>query len=253
MTGPERPEDVYRPPAAPPPPVEPHGDHGDEVEESQEVSRVRRRSRVVVITVIAASATLLLGLTVAIVMLTAGLLSAIGDRGGDADTEKPAVVEQEPEEPEEPQPVRAGECGELCGALESEIGVDAGAWAAEAGWSDAEPEVGATAAATAVFTSDLGTGTLTVLQFDTDEQAAQAVIDLGARIGEPVFETTVFDDGSGTRYDYDGALTSRVLWHLDAQSAPHEVGRLYLIEAPTNAAADFSEQAAYQLYLALPL
>lgn len=247
MTGLERPEDVYRPPAAPTPPVE---SDGDDAEESQEVARVRRHSRVVVITVIAASATLLLGLTAAIVMLTTGLLSAIGDRGGDADTEKPAVVEQEPDEP---QPVRAGECGELCGALESEIGVDAGAWTAEAGWSDAEPEVGATAAATAVFTSDLGTGTLTVLQFDTDEQAAQAVIDLGARIGEPVFQTTVFDDGSGTRYDYDGALTSRVLWHLDAQSTPHEVGRLYLIEAPANDAADFSEQAAYQLYLALPL
>ena len=248
MTELERPEDIYRPPAAPVPPADDDGDVA--VEETQAVARVRRRSRVLVIVVIAGSATLLLGAIVTIVMLTSGLLSVIGDRGEEDAPEKPAAVEQEPEES---QPVQAGECTALCGALESEVGVAAGEWTSDAGWSDAEPEVGATAAATAVFTSAAGTATLTALQFDTDEQAAQAVIDLGARIGQPVYQTTVFDDGSGTRYDYDGALISRVAWHLDAQSGPHVPGRLYLIEAPAVDAADFSGQTAYKLYLALPL
>lgn len=246
MTDAERPEDVYRPPA---PPAIADDDERVDAGESQTVARVRRRSRVVVITVIAVSATLLIGAIATIVMLTSGLLGALGDRDEGPAPERPAAVDQESDAP---PPVQPGECSALCGAMESEVGADAGAWTTEAGWSDAAPEAGATAAATAIFSSDAGTGTLTVLQFDTDEQAAQAVMDLRARIGEPVYQTTVFDDGSGTRYDYDGALTSRVVWHLDAQSRPHAPGRLYLIEAPAVDAADFSGQPAYMLYLALP-
>lgn len=256
MTTPEHPEDLYRPPA-PPAPVLPTAEEQDSVE----VATVKRRSRVVVITVIAACATLLIGATVAIVMLTSGLLGMLGDRDDRPAPEKPAAVEPDQAEPGEAEDEPAGsdaECGELCIALSEEIGTVAGAWTVEGEWSDPAPVAfGATDAATAVFASDSGTAVLTVLQFDTDEQAAQAVVDMAARIGEPSFQTTVFDDdhggGYGTRYDYDGSLTSRVLWHLDADSPDHAVGRLYLIEAPANDADDFSGQAAYKLYQALPL
>lgn len=251
MTTPEHPEDLYRPPA-PPAPVTPTEEEIDSVE----VATVKRRSRAVVVTVIAACATLLIGATVTIVMLTSGLLSMLGDRDDHPAPEKPAAVEPEKAEPEkvEPPAVQPGECGAFCDTVGGEFGLQAGAWKVDGKWSDAAPEVGAMDAATAVFSSaDDGRATLTVLQFETDAQAAQAVIDLGARIGEPVYQTTVFDDGSGTRYDYDGALISRVLWHLDANSRDHTVGRLYLIEAPSNDADDFSGQAAFTLYMALPL
>ncbi|MFT4258957.1 hypothetical protein [Microbacterium sp.] len=83
------------------------------------MSTIKRRSRALVVTVIAASATLLIGATVTIVLLTTGLLGVLGE----PDPEPPAV--------------NAGECTDLCAAVREEIGTRAGAWSVDGAWSDA--------------------------------------------------------------------------------------------------------------------
>ena len=240
------PEEIYAPPPAPPADVDVEGE-ADAEESGEAVTSVKRRSRTIVVTVIVVCAVLLFGAITAIVLLVGGLLRAVDGEPAPS----PAAVQETPTPT--PRPFVAGECGDLCAALADEVGTTAGVWSVEGAWTDAAADLGSTDAATAVFTGEPGRGTLTVLQFATDAEAAQAAIDVRERIGDPSYSTTVFDDGSGTRYDFDGALTSRVVWHLDDGSTEHVPGRLYLIEAPSNAADDFSGQAAFQLYLALPL
>lgn len=249
----DRPEDVYAPPPAPAPSDSDVGDLGAAEEDRGEPGpgerRIMRRSRAIVIVVLAVCGVLLLGAIIAIVMLASGLLAATGDRGV-----PPSIpVVQSPTPAESMHTVRVGECSDLCTAMSEEIGVRAGDWTAEADWADAAADLGASEAATAVFSSEQGRGTITVLQFETDDEAAQAAVDVRARIGDPTYETTVFDDGSGIRYDFEGTLISRIVWHLGGAAREHVPGRLYFVEAPANAADDFSGQAAFQLYLALPL
>lgn len=225
----------------PPPPAPPAAEtHDPDEEETQVVAATKRRSRTIVILVIIVAAFLLLGTIGTNLLLAAGLRAEIGEgRGQSATTPSPAL------------PTTG--CGELCTAATTEIGTAAGDWQLEGDWADAPNDLGSRDATTAVFSSDTGRATLTVLQFASDEEAAQAAIDIRSRIGDPTYTEQVFDDGSGTRYDFEGATISRVVWHLDAQSRPHTPGRLYIVEAPANAADSFAGQAAYRLYLALPV
>ncbi|WP_282848522.1 hypothetical protein [Microbacterium oxydans] len=239
----------------PPPPPTPAADARDldaqdsTDDEKRFVVATRRRSRAIIILVIVIAAVLLLGTIATNLLLAAGLRAEIGEGREDIPS-----ASASPEA--SATPTAAGvtaECGELCAAATAEIGTAAGEWKLEGEWTDTPNDLGSRDAATAVFGSDAGRATLVVLQFPSDEEAAQAAVDLRARVGDPTYTEQVFDDGSGTRYDFDGAIVSRVVWHLDAQSQPHTRGRLYIVEAPANAADSFADQSAYRLYLALPL
>ena len=231
----------------PPPPPAADTPAPDE-EETRIVAATKRRSRTIVILVTVVAAVLLLGTIATNLLLAAGLRAEIGEgRPGTSATPSASASPT----PTLDRPTSA--CSELCAAASEEIGATAGDWRIEGDWTNAANDLGSRDAATAVFASDAGRAKVTVLQFPTDDAAAQAALDIRARIGDPTYTEQVFDDGSGTRYDFDGATVSRVVWHLDPQSRPHTPGRLYIVEAPTNAADSFAGQAAYQLYLALPL
>lgn len=242
----------------PPPPPTPAADARDldaqdsTDDETRIVVATRRRSRAIIILVIVIAAVLLLGTIATNLLLAAGLRAEIGEGRGDSSAVPSASSSPEDSATPTAAGVTTG-CGELCAAATAEIGTAAGEWKLEGEWTDTPNDLGSRDAATAVFGSDAGRATLVVLQFPSDEEAAQAAVDLRARIGDPTYTEQVFDDGSGTRYDFDGAIVSRVVWHLDAQSQPHTPGRLYIVEAPANAADSFADQSAYRLYLALPL
>lgn len=68
-----------------------------------------------------------------------------------------------------------------------EIGATAGDWRIEGDWTNAANDLGSRDAATAAFASDAGRATVTVLQFPTDDAAAQAALDIRARIGDPTY------------------------------------------------------------------
>lgn len=252
---------TYHPP---PPPVPHEPEESAEQEPDAATAGIVRRSRALVASVVVGGAVLLAGAIVAIVMLSASLLAAVDK--GDAAAPVPVVEAPQPaggeqsdaqDAPDEvyTPPVRSGaeECGTLCAALEDEVGTQAGDWRLELAWADAVTEIGAQDAASAVFSSPAGSGTFTVLQFADDAEAAEAAVRIQQRIGSPSYETNLFEDGSGMRYDYVGALVSRVLWHPDENSHEHVPGRLYLVEAPTAETPDFSTQPAFLLYLALPI
>ncbi|MFJ6532116.1 hypothetical protein [Microbacterium sp. NPDC091662] len=236
----------------PPPPAADAQDPDDG--ESRIVTATKRRSRTIVILVTVIAAVLLLGTIATNLVLAAGLRAEIGEGRGDSSAAPSASTTPE----DTVAPTSAADrpsagCGDLCTAAAHEIGTAAGDWRLEGDWTDAPNDLGSSDAATAVFGADTGRATVTVLQFPSDDEAAQAALDIRARIGDPTYTEQVFDDGSGTRYDFDGAIVSRVMWHLDARSRPHAPGRLYIVEAPANAADSFADQGAYQLYLALPL
>ncbi|MDR6867000.1 hypothetical protein J2Y69_001599 [Microbacterium resistens] len=254
------PSTVYDPPPPPPSSVPQVGTDDAPPGPSADELRTKRRSRAIVITVIAVCATLLIGAILTIVLLTSGLVSMIADRPAPA----PAPVAQTAEPTSDPEPsptptsappTRAsGEgCSALCTSLESEAGGSVGSWTQEIAWANAAPEVGAQDAATTVYSSAAGRVTFTVLQFPDDEAAAAAAIALRTRLGDPSFDTSLFTDGTGRRYDYDGTLVSRVLWHADAQSEAHTPGRLYLTESSAIESDDFAAQPAFLLYSALPI
>lgn len=242
-------DEEYLPP--PPPAAETHDPDEDE---TRVVTATKRRSRTIVILVIVVAALLLLGTIGTNLLLAAGLRAEIGEGRGQSTTAPSTSATPESTPTTTPPPARpTSGCGELCTAASTEVGTAAGDWKLEGEWTDTPNDLGSRDATTAVFSSDTGRATLTVLQFASDEEAAQAAIDIRSRIGDPTYTEQVFDDGSGTRYDFEGATISRVVWHLDAQSRPHAPGRLYLVEAPANAADGFAGQAAYRLYLALPV
>ncbi|MCB8044977.1 hypothetical protein JM654_15035 [Microbacterium oxydans] len=243
-------DEEYLPP--PPPAAETHDPDEDE---TRVVTATKRRSRTIVILVIVVAAFLLLGTIGTNLLLAAGLRAEIGEGRGQSTTAPSTSATPESTPTTTPPPaLPTSGCGELCAAASTEVGTAAGDWKLEGEWTDTPNDLGSRDATTAVFSSDTGRATLTVLQFASDEEAAQAAIDIRSRIGDPTYTEQVFDDGSGTRYDFEeGATISRVVWHLDAQSRPHAPGRLYLVEAPANAADSFAGQAAYRLYLALPV
>lgn len=244
-------DEEYLPPPPPTPVADaPEIDAQDaRDDETRIVAATRRRSRAIIILVIVIAALLLLGTIATNLLLAAGLRAEIGEG-----RENVPSASASPDGSASPSASGVtAECGELCAAAVAEIGTAAGDWKLEGEWADTPNDLGSRDAATAVFRSDTGRATLVVLQFPSDEEAAHAAVDLRARIGDPTYTEQVFDDGSGTRYDFDGAIVSRVVWHLDAQSQPHTPGRLYIVEAPANAADSFADQSAYRLYLALPL
>lgn len=266
-------EVAYHPPAAPIPPTE-----VEEAEPDAAETAVVRRSRVLVVTVIAVSATLLLGAIAAIVLLSTGLLTAIDksevaapvpivqvpepveEAPGDTDDVKTHAEEAAAEAARNARRVNytplmrtgAESCSTLCTSLVQEVGTQAGAWTADAAWADAPVEVGAQAAASTGFVRDGMHGTFTVLQFASDADAAAAAVQMRDLFGGPDYTVALFDNGTGVRYDFIDVI-NRVVWHADAHSAEHVPGRLYLVEARSIEAPDFSTEPAFELFLSLPI
>ncbi|SEE99695.1 hypothetical protein [Ruania alba] len=104
----------------------------------------------------------------------------------------------------------------------------------EAGWVES-PDTSAEAveAYTGTFAADSGAVTLTALSF-ADEEAATAYLDqVREDSGEPDYEGAVWEDGSGTRFDYESGEESTVYWRDDASML------VFSVAGPTGAAESF--------------
>ncbi|QOR69670.1 hypothetical protein IM660_13445 [Ruania alkalisoli] len=111
--------------------------------------------------------------------------------------------------------------GELLELLTAEADVivasDGTAWLLEGGWVDAsELSDQSQEAYSGTFTSEVGTVTLTALSFDGEDPAADYLAGVRADRGDPDYEGSVWEDGSGTRIDYAGAEDYDIFWYDEA-------------------------------------
>jgi hypothetical protein len=208
-------------------------------------------------------AVLLIGAILALVYLLNNVplqLPSSDEKPASASTSSPSAAadaaESDAAESDAAEPATVSEASGTCDVLcadvaaivgDSVTGADGVAtWRLSAPWrtdDDAAAAGSATEATLAEYSSSAGTLTFTVWDFSDDATAEEAFTEISDQYGEPDETGSVYEDGSGTRHEYDADGSRRILWSVTGEGAHPWV---MLVEGP-------QDDSVFQFYLSLPI
>lgn len=164
--------------------------------EAPDPAAAARRSRPRPVVIVA----IVVGVLMVIAIVVGGLWLLSSNRTTDAPGDDSSAG-SEPTSDDAGSEAPASACtDELCTRAEATVGEahvssDGVEWALDGSWSDVvDAPADAAGSGTAVYTSDAGTVTLTVVGFDDADQAEAYAEDVMAQLGEPYDTRVVWDD-----------------------------------------------------------
>ncbi|MFV0252311.1 MAG: hypothetical protein ACK5H2_03135 [Beutenbergiaceae bacterium] len=134
---------------------------------------------------------------------------------------------------------------------DTHIGEDSNVWTLDGSWNDFDSgDSAALGGGTSSYTSESGSVELTVVGFETVEQAEAYATALVADMGEPTFTADVWDDGStdrgaGVLMEFISGGTQTIVWYDD-------LGVVCMVSGPADTFGDSDEGTTWQYYYSLP-